>query len=77
MREKGEFMMKTEEDKRRSFLKHILAGTAAVMGTAAMIRPAKSKSKAKSKSATTINLSNETLYYESESFKKYYKNLRS
>ena len=63
-------MMK-EEDKRRSFLKHILAGTAAVMGTAAIIRPAKSKS------AVIINLPNETLYHESESFKQYYKNLRS
>jgi hypothetical protein len=66
-------MMKEEENKRRSFLKHILAGTAAVIGTAAIIRPAKSKSK----SAVTINLSNETLYHESESFKQYYKNLRS
>lgn len=63
--------MKKEEDKRRSFLKHILAGTAAVIGTAAIIRPTKSKS------AATINLSNETLYHESESFKQYYKNLRS
>lgn len=63
--------MKKEEDKRRSFLKHILAGTAAVIGTAAIIRPAKTKS------AGTIKLSNETLYHESESFKKYYKNLRS
>jgi hypothetical protein len=71
MRGKGEFMMKKEEDKRRSFLKHILAGTAAVMGSAAIVRPAKSKSAAK------IDLSNETLYHESESFKKYYKNLRS
>jgi len=67
--------MKKEEDKRRSFLKHILAGTAAVIWTAAIIRPAKAK--AKSKSAATINLSNETLYHESENFKKYYKNLRS
>lgn len=68
-------MMKKEEDKRRSFLKHFLAGTAAVMGTAAIIRPAKAK--AKSTSAATINLSNETLYHESESFKQYYKSLRS
>jgi glycerate kinase len=64
-------MMKKEEDKRRSFLKHILAGTAVVMGTAATIGPAKGKS------AATINLLDETLYHESESFKKYYKNLRS
>ena len=66
--------MKKEEDKRRSFLKHILAGTAAVMGTA-VIGPEKSKSE--SKSAAAINLSNETLYHESEHFKQYYKNLRS
>jgi len=63
--------MKKEEDKRRSFLKHILAGTAAVIGTAAIVRPAKAKS------APTVNHPGETLYHESESFKKYYKNLRS
>lgn len=74
MRGKGEFMMKEDEDKRRSFLKHILAGTAAVIGTAAIIRPVRP---AKAKSAATINLSNETLYHESESFKQYYKSLRS
>lgn len=63
--------MKNEENKRRSFLKHILAGTAAVIGTAAIIRPTKSKF------VDTINLSNETLYHESKSFKQYYKSLRS
>lgn len=63
--------MKKEEDKRRSFLKHILAGTAAVIGTAAIVRPAKAKP------ASAVDPSNETLYHESESFKKYYKNLRS
>ena len=63
--------MQKEEDKRRSFLKHILAGTAAVIGTAAIVRPAKAKS------VSTVNPSDETLYHESESFKKYYKNLRS
>jgi hypothetical protein len=68
-------MMKKEEDKRRFFLKHILAGTAAVIGTGSILRP--TKAKAKLKSAVTINLSNETLYHESESFKQYYKNLRS
>ncbi|MCP3891350.1 MAG: twin-arginine translocation signal domain-containing protein [Desulfobulbaceae bacterium] len=62
--------MKKEEGKRRSFLKHILAGTAAVVGTAAIVRPAKAKS-----DPTTIR-SDETLYHESESFKKYYKTLR-
>ena len=61
--------MKKEEDKRRSFLKHILAGTAAVIGTAAIVRPAKAKS------AQMVDRSNETLYHESDSFKKYYKTL--
>jgi hypothetical protein len=64
-------MMKKEEDKRRSFIKHILAGTAAVMGAVAIIGPAKVKS------AATINLPDETLYHESESFTQYYRNLRS
>lgn len=64
-------MKKKEEDNRRSFLKHILAGTAAVVGTAAIVKPAKAK--------TTLPVSHpgETLYHESESFKKYYKTLRS
>lgn len=62
--------MKKEEGKRRSFLKHILAGTAAVVGTAAIVRPAKAKSD------PTFIRSDETLYHESESFKKYYKTLR-
>jgi hypothetical protein len=70
MRRTGGFMMKKEEGKRRSFLKHILAGTAAVVGTAAIVRPAKAKS------AATVDHGDETLYHESESFKKYYKTLR-
>jgi hypothetical protein len=63
--------MKKDEDKRRSFLKHILAGTAAVIGTAAIVRPAKAKSE------STVNHPDETLYHESENFVKYYKSLRS
>lgn len=63
-------MMKKEEGKRRSFLKHILAGTAAVVGTATIIRPAKAKS------AAVVNSHDETLYQESENFTKYYKTLR-
>jgi len=63
--------MKLEEDKRRSFLKHILAGTAAVIGTAALVRPAKAKT------PSPVKRLDETLYHESESFKKYYKTLRS
>jgi len=61
--------MKKEQDKRRSFLKHILAGTAVVMGTAAAIKPAKAKS------ASVRKNSDEVLYHESESFKKYYESL--
>lgn len=63
-------MMKKEEDRRRSFLKHILAGTAAVVGTAAIVKPAKAKED------SMVTRTNETLYHESESFKKYYKTLR-
>lgn len=63
--------MKKEGDNRRSFLRHILAGTAAVVGTAAIVKPAKAK--------TTLEVGRpgETLYHESESFKKYYRSLRS
>ncbi len=63
--------MKKEEEKRRSFLKHIIAGTAVVAGTAAIVKPVKAES------ASTVNSSGETLYHESESFKKYYKTLKS
>ena len=64
-------MMEKEGDNRRSFLRHILAGTAAVVGTAAMIKPVTAKSTPKSSQPV------EALYYESEDFKKYYKSLRS
>jgi len=64
-------MKKNEEDKRRSFLKHILAGTASVAGVAAIARPVKAKSVPKPDPL------GETLYHESDSFKKYYKTLRS
>jgi len=65
-------MKKKEEDSRRSFLKHALAGTSALAGIAAIVRPAKAV-----KSAPMLNRLDETLYHESESFKKYYKTLRS
>jgi hypothetical protein len=64
-------MTKNEEDNRRSFLKHILVGTAAVVGTAAIVKTAKAKT------GVAFDRSDETLYHESESFKKYYKTLRS
>jgi ribulose kinase len=63
--------MNKEEGRRRSFLKHILAGTAAVAATAAVVRPAKAKSE-----RPAMRRPEETLYRESESFKKYYKTLR-
>ena len=63
--------MKKEEDRRRSFLKHILAGTAVIAGAAAVAKPVKAQS------ALMVDPSKETLYHESESFKKYYKTLRS
>lgn len=66
--------MKQEEDKRRSFLKHILAGTVAVIGTAASVKPAPAKS---ASPAGWSGRSVETLYHESENFKRYYKSLRS
>lgn len=59
--------MKKAEDNRRSFLKHILAATAVVAGSAAIVRPAKAK---------PVQGSNETLYRESDDFKKYYKSLK-
>ena len=63
--------MKKEQDNRRSFLKHMLAGTAAVVGTVAVVKSAKAKS------ALADQRLDEVLYQESESFSKYYKSLRS
>lgn len=63
--------MKQDQDKRRSFLKHILAGSAVVVGTAAAIKPAKAKS------GLTGVESDEVLYRESTDFIKYYNSLRS
>lgn len=63
--------MKKEQDNRRSFLKHMLAGTAAVVGTAAIVKSAKAKS------TPAGQRPDEVLYQETESFSKYYKALRS
>ncbi|MFT5702085.1 MAG: hypothetical protein ACI8ZB_004992 [Desulforhopalus sp.] len=68
---KGGFMKKKEEGERRIFLKHVLAGTATIAGAAAVVSPAKAMSE------PTLSHLDETLYHESESFKKYYKTLRS
>ncbi|THB75800.1 MAG: twin-arginine translocation signal domain-containing protein [Desulfobulbaceae bacterium] len=64
--------MKKEQKKRRSFLKHILAGSAVVAGAAAIVKPAKAES-----GLPRGPQSDEVLYHESENFKKYYKSLRS
>ncbi len=63
--------MKKEREERRSFLKHLLAGTAVVAGTVSSVKASKARSVSKQKEE------NEILYHESESFKSYYKTLRS
>ena len=63
--------MENEKKQRRSFLKHILAGSAVLAGTAAAIKPARAGTKSELKG------SDEILYHESEAFKKYYDSLRS
>jgi len=63
-------MKQQGDDNRRSFLKHLLVGATAVVGTAAVVKPAKAKS------VGTVSGTQETLYRESEDFKKYYKSLR-
>ena len=63
--------MQNEKKERRSFLKHILAGSAVLAGAASVTKPAR---------AGTRKLetgSGEILYHESEAFKKYYDSLRS
>jgi len=63
--------MKNEQDKRRSFLKHLLAGATVVAGTVAAIRPAKAKPAISEKESGV-----DVLYHESESFKKYYDSIK-
>ncbi|MBM9605550.1 hypothetical protein [Desulfopila inferna] len=63
--------MKKDQDKRRSFLKHILAGATVVAGSIAAIKPAKAKSVSLRREGEDV------LYHESEKFKKYYQSLRS
>lgn len=62
--------MKKEEGKRRSFLKHVLAGSAVVAGAAMIVRPAKAKT-----AKPQMIDQEDVLYHESEEFKKYYKSL--
>ena len=63
--------MKEEKDVRRSFLKHILAGSAVVAASFA------GKKSAEAKTGPIMQDGDEVLYRESEDFKKYYKSLRS
>ena len=62
--------MQNEKKERRSFLKHILAGSAVLAGTAAAVKPARAGTRKQSVEADEI------LYHESEAFKKYYDSLR-
>jgi len=66
-----EEMMKEEKEVRRSFLKHILAGSAVVATALA------GKKSAEAKIAETLQPGDEVLYKETEDFKKYYKSIRS
>lgn len=64
--------MKGNGEGRRSFLKHLMAGTAMVAGVAGV------KKKAHAKNArNTQSDQSEVLYQESDNFKNYYKSLRS
>lgn len=62
--------MKQNDDKRRSFLKQIFAGTAVVAGSAMIGR------KAKAQGNTAEKRPDEVLYTKSDAFKKYYESLR-
>jgi hypothetical protein len=62
--------MKQNDDKRRSFLKQIFAGTAVVAGSAIVGRRAKAQGNAAGKRP------DEVLYTKSDAFKKYYESLR-
>lgn len=63
--------MKKEQEKRRSFLRHILAGSVVVAGATLSTR------KAKAKGGLKVEPPSGELYHESDDFKKYYKSLRS
>ena len=63
--------MQSEKKERRSFLKHILAGSAVIAGAAVSAKPAKADD------APVKTHGKEILYKESAAFKKYYDSLRS
>jgi len=64
--------MKKNEEGRRSFLKHVLAGSAVVTGVAATLKPASA-----GKNLNIDRGKSDTLYSETEDFRKYYKSIRS
>lgn len=64
--------MKKETEGRRSFLKHIVAGSAVFAGVAAAKKPAHAGT-----GSTDTEQGSETLYKETDDFKKYYDSLRS
>ena len=63
--------MQEEKKGRRSFLKHLLAGSAVIAGAATAVKPAKAET------SPHIITNDDELYKETDSFKKYYKSLRS
>ena len=62
--------MKENDDKRRSFLKQIFAGSAIVAGSALVGK------KAQAREAKTGVRPDEVLYRKSDAFQKYYDSLR-
>ncbi len=62
--------MQKNDDNRRSFLKQVLAGSALVAGTTLAGK------KAKAQEGKANRNPDETLYRETEAFKKYYDSLR-
>lgn len=62
--------MTENDDKRRSFLKQVVAGTAIIAGSAVAGKKVQAQEAAKSARP------DEVLYHESEAFKKYYESLR-
>lgn len=64
--------MKEKGEGRRSFLKHLVAGTAVVAGVAGTKKKAHAKDAQKAQAGQS-----EVLYQETDEFKNYYKSLRS
>lgn len=62
--------MKHNDDKRRSFLKQIFAGTAVVAGSTLVGKKAKAREQQQEKRP------DEVLYTKTDAFKKYYDSLR-